>query len=477
MFKNKSWLIFLLVAIAQFMVVLDSSITNVALPAIKQSLHFNTDTLQWIVTAYSLTFGGFLLLGGRTADLFGRKKTLLFGMGAFTLVSFIIGISQSAFLLIVLRALQGLAAAFMSPAALSIVLTIFPEGTERNKALSLWTTVATGGAALGLLLGGFLTEFINWRWNFFINVPVGIVISLAIALILPAHEKEETTHKNLDLLGASLITGGIMTLVFTISEASIWGWTSIQTISLLILAIVFHVFFVIREKTYHHPLMSLDIFSSKNVVIANIMMALLAATLFGNFFITSLYLQTILHYSSFITGLSFLPFPLILGITSSRTPKLVAKYGFKPFLILGPMIVMTGLAFLTIMPVNGNYFSVLPSFVLIPLGMGLTFMPVVLTATTGIPAHKAGLASGLINTSQQMGGALGLAVLSSISTTATNNFAGNISSPSAIVEGYHMAFFTTLFFLLLVVLAATVVNSGKKKLLNNSQIRQPILSE
>ncbi len=474
---NKNWLIFLLVTIAQFMVVLDSSITNVALPAIKQSLNFNSDTLQWVVTAYSLTFGGFLLLGGRTADLFGRKRTLLFGMSTFTVVSFTIGISQSAFLLILLRGLQGLAAAFMSPSALSIVLTIFPPGNERNKALSLWTTVATGGAALGLLLGGFLTEFINWRWNFFINVPVGIIISLAIARILPAHEQEEKSHKQLDLLGAGLITSGIMILVFAISEASVWGWTSIPTFALLILAIILHVLFIYREKTFRHPLMSLDIFTSRNVVGANVMMAFLAGTMFGNFYITSLYLQTILHYSSFITGLSFLPFPIILGLTSSQTPKLVAKFGFKPFLSIGPLIVAMGLFSLTMMPVNGNYWSVLPSFLLIPFGMGLTFMPVFLAATSGVPTHKAGLASGLINTSQQMGGAVGLAILSSIAVAATNTISGLSNSPSGVVAGYHMAFLTTLLFLAITILVSLLVIRSNKNFTQNLKVDRPILAE
>src|ERR1700722_596833 len=221
--KNKSpWLIFFLVAIAQFMVVLDISITNVALPTIKQSLHFSTESLQWVITAYALTFGGFLLLGGRAADLFGRRRTLLIGMIGFTFFSFLIGISQTAVELITLRAFQGLAAALMSPSALSIVLTTFKEGSERNKALGYWSTVATGGAAVGLLLGGVLTQYLGWRWNFFINVPVGIIMAFAIAKIVPLHESE-ADHSDLDLPGALLVTSGLISLVFMISEAPVWG--------------------------------------------------------------------------------------------------------------------------------------------------------------------------------------------------------------------------------------------------------------
>src|SRR5258706_13772947 len=232
--KRSPWLIFFLVAVAQFMVVLDSSITNVALPAIKQSLHFDTASLDWVITAYALTFGRFLLLGGRMADLFGRRKTLLIGMSGFTLFSLLIGLSQTAVQLIILRALQGLSGALMSPSALSIVLTTFAEGKERNKALGLWTTVATGGAAVGLLLGGVLTQYLGWRWNFFINVPVGIVITIAISRFVPLHEKE-AMHNDLDLPGAVLVTSSLLLLVYVISQASVWGIFSIWTVSLSLL--------------------------------------------------------------------------------------------------------------------------------------------------------------------------------------------------------------------------------------------------
>src|ERR1700722_8270682 len=373
--KNKSpWLIFFLVAIAQFMVVLDISITNVALPTIKQSLHFTTDSLQWVITAYALTFGGFLLLGGRAADLFGRRKTLLIGMIGFTIFSFLIGISNSAVALIILRALQGAAAALMSPSALSIVLTTFHEGTNRNKALGYWSTVATGGAAVGLLLGGVLTQYFGWRWNFFINVPVGIIMSIAISKIVPLHESE-AEHHDLDLPGALLVTSALMVLVFLISEAPIWGIFSLPTIALFVVTVALLAGFIYNESKSNHPLIPLSIFNVRNVVGANLIMAPVAATMFGNFFLLSLYIQTVMHYSPVLTGLSFLPFPIIMGYTSTRVSGLVSKYGYKPFLIIGPLFVCISMILLSGLPVDGNYFiNVLPSVLLMPLGIGMTFM-------------------------------------------------------------------------------------------------------
>lgn len=287
--NDKRGLIFILVAAAQFMVVLDSSITNVALPAIKQSLGFDVNTLQWVVTAYALTFGGFLLLGGRASDLFGRRRILLIGMTGFTIISFLIGISHSGVLLIALRAMQGLAGALMSPAALSIVLTTFKEGQDRNKALGFWTTVATGGAAFGLLLGGMLTQYFGWRWNFFINVPIGIFITIAISRIVPLHEREEKIKSGLDLPGAALVTSGLISLVFVISQAPVWGWFSAPTISLLAGTGILLLLFVVNENRTKHPLMPLSIFKIRNVTGANIMMAPIVAGMYGMFFLTSLY--------------------------------------------------------------------------------------------------------------------------------------------------------------------------------------------
>lgn len=459
--KQKSpWLIFFLVAIAQFMVVLDISITNVALPTIKQSLHFSTDTLQWVITAYALTFGGFLLLGGRAADLFGRRKTLLIGMICFTFFSFLIGISQTAFELIVLRGLQGMAAALMSPSALSIVLTTFKEGSQRNKALGYWSTVATGGAAVGLLLGGVLTQYLGWRWNFFINVPVGIIMSYAISRVVPLHESE-AEHSDLDLSGATLITSSLMVLVFLISQAPVWGVFSLPTIGLFILTILLITGFIYNESKIKHPLVPLSIFTIRNVVGANLIMTPVSATMFGNFFLLSLYIQTVLHYSPVLTGLSFLPFPIIMGYTSTQVSKYVSKYGYKRFLIAGPLLIAISIGLLSRLPVNGNYLiDVLPSIILMPLGIAMTYMPTMSAATSGVPGNKSGLASGLINTSQQMGGAVGLSVLSGVAAAVTASV--HLDKLSASVFGYDRAFLVGMIFMLVATFLAITIIKQKK---------------
>ena len=461
--KQKSkWFIFVLLAVAQFMVVLDVSIVNVALPAIQRALHFNGSTLQWVITAYALAFGGFLLLGGRAADLFGRKRMLLTGMIGFTLFSLLIGLSQSSTMLVVLRALQGLMAAFMSPAALSTVLTTFGEGPERNKALGLWTTVATGGAAVGLLLGGVLSQYLNWRWNFFVNVPVGILVSIGIWRVVPKHEKE-AAHHDLDLPGAVLVTGGLIAFVYAISHAPAAGWLSGSTLGIAALALVLLAGFVWNESRSKHPLMPLSIFKIRNVSGANLMMAPIMAGRMGMFFLLSLYIQSTLHYSPVLTGLSFLPFPVIIGLMSTRVAKLVSKLGFKRFLIMGPLFVLLGVLWLSRLPVQGHYLTdILPAIILMPLGMGMTFMPVIAAATSGVPANEAGLASGLINTSQQMGGALGLAVLSGVASSVTAH-ALHASSIEALVHGYDRAFLASAIFMIFaLVLAVTVIRQPRK---------------
>jgi EmrB/QacA subfamily drug resistance transporter len=456
--KRSPWLIFFIVALAQFMVVLDSSITNVALPAIEKSLHFNPSDLQWVVTAYALTFGGFLLLGGRAADLLGRRNTLMVGMIAFTFFSLLIGLSHSALLLIIFRALQGAAAALMSPSALSIVLTTFPEGKNRNKALGYWTTVATGGAAVGLLLGGVLSQFFGWEWNFFINVPIGIAIAFAIPRILPKSEKEEK-NKSMDIPGAALVTSGLMLLVFAISQSPLWGVFTLKTVSTMLLAFALIAAFIFNESKAKSPLMPLSIFKNRNIVGANLMMAPVMAGMFGMFYLTSLYTQTVLHFSPLVTGFSFLPFPIILGLMSTRIGKWVSKYGFKRFLIAGPLLIAFSLSLLARLPVDGNYFlNLLPTIILMPMGVGMTFMPIFAAATSGVPGHQSGLASGLINTSQQMGGALGLAVLSGVAAAVS----GQDADIAHLVLGYDRAFLVGVFLLLFATLLGFFIIKQQK---------------
>jgi EmrB/QacA subfamily drug resistance transporter len=461
--KKSKWLIFMLVGIAQFMVVLDSSITNVALPTIKEQLHFSSSAIQWVITAYALTFGGFLLLGGRAADLFGRRRTLLIGMTAFTLFSFLIGVSHSATLLIILRALQGMSAALMSPSALSIVLTTFRDGPDRNRALGYWTLVATGGAAVGLLLGGALTQYVGWRWNFFINVPVGIVMAFLIRKYVPKHEREEK-YTGLDLPGAVLVTSSLIALVFAFSESSSWGWLSASTIGIIVAAVALMAGFIFNESKAKHPLVPLSIFKIRNIAGANMMMAPIYATMLGMFFLITLYIQTVMHYSPVKSGLAFLPFPIVLGFMSTRIPKLVAKYGYRRFLIAGPLFVALALAWLSRLPVHGTYVgSLLPAIILIPFGMGMTFMPLIAAATSGVPGREAGLASGLISTSQQMGGALGLAILSGVATSVTASSA-HLGQIAALVRGYDRAMLVGLVFVLFAVtLAVTVIRQPRRK--------------
>jgi EmrB/QacA subfamily drug resistance transporter len=460
---SSKWLVFVLVAIAQFMVVLDSAITNVALPTIKKQMHFSNSSLQWVVTAYALTFGGFLMLGGRAADLFGRRRTLLSGMMAFTLFSFLIGISHSEIELIALRALQGAAAAFMSPSALSIVLTTFRDGPNRNRALAYWTLVATGGAAVGLLLGGALTQYVGWRWNFFINVPVGIIISALIYRFVPKHSREGV-YTGLDLSGATLITTSLMSMVFGFSQASTWGWTNGKTLSIFAASLALLAGFIFNESRVKHPLVPLSIFKIRNVTGANIMMAPIYATVLGLFFIVTLYIQTIMHYSPFKAGLAFLPMPLILALMSTRIPKLVGKYGFKRFLIIGPSLVTLGSASLSLISLHGSYLTnILPGLVLIAFGMGMTFMPLIAAATSGVPAKESGLASGLITTSQQMGGALGLSIMSGVAASVTASSA-HLGARAALVHGYDRAMLVSVAFLIFAILIAIfVIHANKPK--------------
>lgn len=464
MLKTRTpWLIFLLVAASQFMVVLDVSITNVALPAIQRDLGFTPAALQWVVTSYALTFGGFLLLGGRASDLFGHRKVLMIGLAGFTFISLLIGLSHSDTMLVVLRAIQGIFGALMSPAALSLVLITFPEGAARNKALGWWTTIATGGAAAGLLLGGVLTQYLGWEANFFVNVPLGIVLLWAIRTYMPKRDTD-IERTSLDLPGAVLVTAGLTLFVYVVSMAPEWGWQSRATLQWGGLAIGLLAAFVINESRSTHPLMPLSIFRRRNLTGANIMTAPIMAGAFGMFFLISLYIQNVLEYSPLMSGLSFLPFPIIIGTLSPRIAPIVGRYGYKPFVIGGPLIAAASMAWLIRLPVDGNYWTdILPNVLLMPIGMAFTFMPLMVAATSGIPGKEAGLASGLISTSQQMGGALGLAILSSVaaSVTAANM---DLGEKAALVAGYDRAFLVGVLLVLgATLIGAFVIKEGPRK--------------
>jgi EmrB/QacA subfamily drug resistance transporter len=454
--QRSKWLVFACVAIAQFMVILDVTVINVALPVIKVQLHFGNAAIQWVVTAYVLTFGGFLLFGGRAADLFGRRRMLLVGMVAFTVCSLLVGISPDPALLVVLRGVQGVAAALMSPAALSIVLATFGEARERNQALGYWSTIATGGAAVGLLLGGVLTTYAGWRWNFFINVPVGLVMSIVIARVVPAYEPGEGRTR-LDVPGAALVTAGLMAAVFYFSQAPAWGWADARTMPALAAALALLAWFVVNERRAASPLVPLAIFASRNVSGANAAMAAIFAGNLGMFFLLTLYLQLVEHYSAIGTGLAFLPFPLILGVVAAQMRRLIARHGYRRYLILGPALVAAGMAWVCFLPVHGNYaLHLLPGFLVMPVGFGMSFPSAYAAATSGVPARRAGLASGLITTSQQLGGAVGLAVISAVAASYTASLP-HAPGPQALTQGYDLAMVVAAGFTLLAsAVAATV---------------------
>ncbi len=436
---SNKWVILALLALAQFMVILDVAIVNVALPSIARELHFAANNLQWVITAYTLTFGGFLLLGGRAADLFGRRKIFMASVSFFALASLACGLAQSEGQIIILRAVQGLAGAFMSPAALSIVLSEFKEGKERDRAMGVWAAVSAGGAAAGVLLGGVLTQYLNWRWNFFVNVPVGLFVVLAAARLLPHHIGEENEKLKLDLPGAFLATSGLMSLVYGLSKAPNAGWGSATVMGFIALGIVLLLSFLLNEKRTEQPLMPLAIFKIKNVLGANLAFLVIACTMFSMFFFLTLYIQQVLGYSPVKSGISFLPVTFIIGTISGIVSALVAKVGYKPFMIAGPSVLGVGLWILSsTLKVGGNYWhNVFPGLAVCAVGMGLTFVAGSLAATSGVPKHFSGLASGVLNTSQQIGGAIGLAILSAVafSTVKAETSAGG-PAKYAQVHGY-----------------------------------------
>ena len=435
-------IILLLLALTMFLVVLDSAIINLALPAIKTALNFDASSLQWVLTAYILTFGGFLMLGGRLADLYGRRRILVLGMSGFVLFSLLIGFAPSATMLIVLRALQGLAGALMAPTALSILLTTFQEGDARNRALSVWSIVASGGAAAGVFLGGLLTQYLGWEWCFFVNVPIGLLGIAGVMKYVPAHSSE-SKDKHLDLPGAALVTGGLMSLVYALTLAAEAGWAAASTLGTLALSIVLLGAFLFNETKAKHPLVPLSIFRIRNVSGANLVMLPVMAGMLGMFFFSSLYVQNVLHYSPIMSGLAFLPIPVIIGVLSHYAPHFLSRFGFKPMMIFGISLVTVGTLLMSFVTADSSYWThLLPAFLILALGLGTSFISVAVAATTGVPGDEAGLASGLMNTSQQIGGALGLAILAVVASTATNAAVGSGQSLiEATVHGYQQAFF------------------------------------
>ena len=433
--STNPWVVLVLICFAQFMVVLDATVVNVALPSIQKDLGMTEANLQWVVNAYTLVFGGFLLLGGRAGDLLGRKRLFLGGVIVFTTASLLDGLSTSSGMLIGARALQGLGAAFISPAALAIISTTFKEGSDRAKALGVWAAIAIGGSAVGLVLGGALTQAFSWPWIFFINVPVGVAVFFFSLRIVP-ESKDETAHRSFDVPGAITVTGGLMALVYAIVQTEQKGWGSVQTIVTFLIAVALLVGFVLIELRAKAPLVRLSIFRVRSLSAANVTMFLVGSGLFAMFFFNSLYIQRVLGYGPLKAGLAFLPFTAGIMVSAGIASAYGPKIGIRLVAAVGMVIAAAGLLLLTRIPVDGTYLtSVLPSLLLVSLGMGAVFVPLTLVATTGLQDEDQGLASGLFNTSQQIGGALGLAILSTIAASHTSD-----SSKAQLVHGFHWAF-------------------------------------
>ena len=441
------WRVLVVVCFAQFMVVLDATIVNVALPSIQTDLGLSPQNLQWIVNSYTLVFGGFLLLGGRAADLVGRRKLFVLGVAVFSIASLVNALAQSGEMLIVARGFQGLGGALVSPAALAIVTTSFAEGPDRTKALSIWSGIAAGGAAFGLLLGGLLTQTLSWRWNFLVNVPVGVIVIFAALRFVP-ESRAEGIERHFDGGGAVTVTGGLMALVYTIVKAPQWGWLSPGTLAWAGVAFALLAAFIVIELRSPQPLVRLTFFKKRWISVANATMFLVAGAMFGMFYFASLYVQQILGYEPLRAGLAFLPVSLGIMIGAVVSQQLVGKIGVKPVVMIGMTMAATGLIVLAATTtIDGTYVRLLLGLLPMSLGMGMTFVPLTLIATAGVEREDSGLASGLFNTSQQVGGALGLAILASLASSRTQSLIGAthgrltlMQQHSALVEGFQIAF-------------------------------------
>jgi len=440
---NKSrWLALIIVCLGYLMIVLDVTIVGVALPSIRADLGFSESSLAWVANAYLLTFGGFLLLAGRLGDLFSHRRLFLIGITVFTLASLACGLATSQAVLIGSRALQGLGGAVVSAAALSLTATLFTEPAERAKAMGVFGFVAAGGGSIGVLLGGILTSTLNWHWIFLVNVPIGVAVVAMARMVL--HDSRITqSSRRVDVAGAVAVTTSLMLAVYAIVNGNQVGWTSGQTLGLLAAACALLAVFVAIEARTSVPLVLLRLFRLRNVSTANVVGVLWAAAMFAWFFLAALYLQVVLNYSPLQVGLAFLPGNLIMGALSlGLSAKLVLRFGFRAPLAAGLVLAATGLALLARAPVDGTFITdVLPSMILLGLGAGMALNPVLLAAMSDVEQDKAGLASGLVNTSFMMGGALGLAILASLASSRSDSLlASGADRLSALTGGYHIAF-------------------------------------
>jgi EmrB/QacA subfamily drug resistance transporter len=452
------WRILAVVATAFFMTILDVSIVNVALPTIGEDLKFSRENLQWVITAYTIAFGGFLLLGGRAADLLGRRRVFMVGVALFTIASLVCGLSTSEGMLIASRAVQGLGGAIISPAALSIVMTSFDEGAERNKALGVWGALGGSGAAVGVLAGGVLTEKAGWEWIFWVNVPVGAVVLLLTPFVVPESFRQ-TTRRRYDPLGAISVTAGLALLVYGISQAPEVGWATARTIGVLIASGALLVAFLVIERTVQEPLMPFRIFRVRTVAGANGVGALLGAVIFSNFFLLTLYVQNVLGFSALKTGFTFVATAGTAVISAGVAQALTTRFGAKPIMTIGLILLTAGMVWYSQIPVDGSYASdLLPGYLMVGVGIAFAFVPVTIAALAGVAERDAGLASGLLNTSQQIGGAIGVAVASTVFTSRFDSLVGEGKAvPVALTGGYRWAFWALVVFGVAAVIAAVTL--------------------
>jgi EmrB/QacA subfamily drug resistance transporter len=438
--SSRRWSALALIVTAQFMVILDVAIVNVALPSIKTDLGFSQDSLQWIVSAYAIFFGGTLLLGGRLADLLGRRRLFVGGLLLFAASSLLCGIAWSEGSLIAFRAVQGLGGALLAPAALSLLMTTFAEGRDRNLALGIYGAASGSGAAAGVLLGGVLTSYLSWSWIFFVNVPVGIGAAL-LAPVLLRDSRADLGHRHFDLRGAATATSGLMLLVYALTRATSDGWTSTETIASLAASVALLASFVALEARSPWPLLPLRMFRQRTLSAANVVIAIIGAVAFSEFFVLTLYLQDVLGYSAMQSGVAFVAFAGTVVVVSNLAQWVVGRIGVRGTLTAGLLVSAVSLGLLTRLPVHGDYFTDLfPAFVLGGAGMGLSFVPVTIAGLTGVDRSDAGVASGLINTSRQIGGAIGIAAVSAIAAAATSGYSGApAGSAAALDHGFQVA--------------------------------------
>ena len=430
-----------LLCAVQFLDIVDSAIVNVALPSIQHSLHFSQQNLQWVASGYILTYGGFLLLGGRLADLLGRRRMLLIGLAVFAMSSLTAGVAQDSALLVAARLVQGIGAALMAPAALSELTTTFREGKDRNAALGAWAAISGIAAAAGVALGGVLTAGPGWRWVFYVNPPICVLVAVGAAVLLAGDAGAREGSSSFDSQGAVLVTGGILLLIYGLVRAPIIGWGSTETIAALISSAVLLVAFVLNELRIRNPLLPLAILRVKGLVAADLTQLIAFCGFFSMFFYATLYMQEILHYSPLKAGLAYLPITAGFAVAGGVASQLVTRIGTRPIAVAGCLVAGTGIYWVSRVPLHGSYLTdLLPGFVVMSLGAGSVFVSVIAAANAGVPADKAGLAAGLLNSSQQVGSALGLAVLSAVAITHTNNLVASGSSHVVASDaGYHLA--------------------------------------